>query len=500
MSQSLADKLKRKISAKNITAYILFGMIIMVFVFFGLPSEMGGAGSIAKVNNSFISLVDFQQEEQRIQQYYNSMFGGGFDFSSQRQLLRQQALESLVRSEVVQQAAAKEGILATDAEVRDFIVKDIPAFQQNGFFQRDFYLRYLESTRSTPGDFENKVRKDILNLRVRRLFEASAWPLQLEQKLEDRLKGLKVNYQVASIDDSALQNLTVTGDEVNKAIGDDEFKKRIQTYFDKNKSEFEQAEQIRAQHILISVDPAQPDSDAKALAKVKEIQAQLKDKDFGQLASQFSDDPGSKSQKGDLGFFAKGSMVPEFEEVAFTSPIGKVSEPVKTNFGYHLIKVTEKKAGTTAELAQVEKEIAQKILSQDQSQELMKKLEDALAQGNEPETQAILKSLKVSWKETGLVSLNQESWPQLNSVVAKEAALETTQSAPLLKRLVRDGGQKFVIKLKEFKMEEMKAGQTPADQQLAQKKRSEGLFEAWTSQYRAKSDVEMNQQLLNSFN
>jgi parvulin-like peptidyl-prolyl isomerase len=475
-------------------------MIILVFVFFGLPSEMGGAGSIAKVNNAFISLVDFQQEEQRIRQYYSSMFGGGFDFSSQRQLLRQQALESLVRSEVVQQAAGKEGILATDAEVRDFIVKDIPAFQQNGFFQRDFYLRYLESTRSTPGDFENKVRKDILNLRVRRLFEASAWPLQIEQKLEERLKGLKVNYQVASIDDTALKGLSISEDNISKSLSDEEFKKRVQTYFDKNKAEFEQAEQVRAQHILISVDPAQADSEEKALAKVKEVQAQLKNKDFGALAAQYSDDPGSKNQKGDLGFFEKGSMVPEFEEVAFSAPVGQVSEPVKTNFGFHLIKVNEKKKGTVAELSKVQRTIAKTILSQDQSQELMKRLEDALAQGNESETQSILNTLKVSWKETGLVSVNQETWPQLNSVVAKEAALETSKAAPLLKRLVRDGGQKFVIRLKEFKEDGIKPAQTPADQQLAQRKRSEGLFEAWTTQFRSKSDVEMNQQLLNSFN
>lgn len=500
MAQSLADKLKRKISAKNITAYILFGMIILVFVFFGLPSEMGGAGSIAKVNNTFISLVDFQQEEQRIQQYYNSMFGGGFDFSSQRQLLRQQALESLVRSEVVQQAATKEGILATDSEVRDFIVKDIPAFQQNGFFQRDFYLRYLESTRSTPGDFENKVRKDILNLRLRRLFEASAWPLQAEQKLEDQMQGLKVNYQVATLDEVSQSNLSIPAAEVEKALAESEFKKRVQTYFDKNKAEFDQEEQVKAQHILISVDPAQKDADSKALAKIKDIQNQLKSKDFGLLAGQVSEDPGSKKQNGDLGFFQRGSMVPEFEEVAFNLKVGQVSEPVKTQFGYHLIKVNEKKPAIAAELAKVEKTIAQKILSQDRSQELIKKLEDALAQGNESDVQAVLNQMKIEWKETGLVSLTQDSWPQLNSTVARGAALETSQASPLLKRLVRDGGQKFVIRLKEFKNESAKAERTAADQQLAQRKRSDGLFEAWTSQYRAKSDVEMNQQLLNSFN
>jgi peptidyl-prolyl cis-trans isomerase D len=133
MNENMADKMKRKLSAKSITAIILFGAIILVFVFFGLPGKMGASvGSVARVNNTLISIADFQQEENRIQQYYQNLFGSSMDFSSQRQLLRQQALENLIRMELVSQVAQKEDILATDAEVRDFIVKDIPVFQQNG--------------------------------------------------------------------------------------------------------------------------------------------------------------------------------------------------------------------------------------------------------------------------------------------------------------------------------------------------------------------------------
>ncbi len=205
MSDSMADKMKRKLSAKSVTAIILFGAIILVFVFFGLPGRMGaGVGSVARVNNSLISLADFQQEENRVQQYYQNLFGSQMDFSSQRQLLRQQALENLVRMELVSQAAQKNGIFATDAEVRDFIVKDIPFFQQNGQFQREFYSRYLESTRASAGDFENKVRKDIVNVRTRQMFEVVAKkPTAIELQRLQAMKAQKINILFARVDQEA---------------------------------------------------------------------------------------------------------------------------------------------------------------------------------------------------------------------------------------------------------------------------------------------------------
>ncbi len=209
MSVNMADKLKRKLSAKSVTAIILFGAIIMVFVFFGMPASMGiGAGYVARVNNSLISFADFQQEENRIQQYYQSLFGNQMDFSSQRQLLRQQAVENLVRMELVSQASEVNGILATDAEVRHFIVTDIPAFQQNGFFQRDIYGRYLDSIRSSPAHFESKVRKDIVNVRTRALFEIVALPTSMEKRALEELRSRQINVQFARIDKSAEKGLT----------------------------------------------------------------------------------------------------------------------------------------------------------------------------------------------------------------------------------------------------------------------------------------------------
>ena len=106
-------------------------------------------------------------------------------------------------------------------------------------------------------------------------------------------------------------------------------------------------ERVRAEHILISVpQDATPEVEQLALAKAISITQRLNSgEDFATLAQQFSDDTGSGAQGGDLGFFGRGQMVKEFEDAAFSLPIGQISQPVKSQFGYHIIRVQEKDDG-----------------------------------------------------------------------------------------------------------------------------------------------------------
>ncbi|WP_413581960.1 SurA N-terminal domain-containing protein [Bdellovibrio sp. HCB288] len=342
MSENLADKMKRKLSAKSTVAMLVFGAIILTFVFTGTHGGMSlGVGSVARVNNALISVADFQNEENRVSEYYKSIFGDQMDFGSQRQLLRQQAIENLIRMELVSQAAQSEGILATDAEVRDFIVKDVPFFQQNGQFQREFYNRYLEGTRTSPGDFENKIRKDISNIRTRHLFEIASRTSAAEAAKMQELRGSKINVAFVRIDEEAV---------------------------------------------------------TKAMTKEK------------------------------------------------------------------------------AEAA-------------------IKALDEALAKGDDAAVNAQLKELKATWDETGFVEVGADSFPKITSRVATDSIFELSKAQPTLKRLVRDGNQKFVLKLKEVKMESAKALE-PMTLEMAQKRRGDGMFETWINQFRKDSHVSMNKQVL----
>lgn len=148
--------------------------------------------------------------------------------------------------------------------------------------------------------------------------------------------------------------------------------KAIQTYYDDHKSEFSHGEMIKAQHILIKVaDSNNNEQVATAKEKILAIKTRLeKGESFDVLAQKLSDDLGSKENGGDLGFFEQGSMVPEFEEVAFNSKKGVVSEPVKTQYGWHLIKVIDTKGPGQTPLAEVSEAIKAKVQAESQQAEM----------------------------------------------------------------------------------------------------------------------------------
>ena len=149
----------------------------------------------------------------------------------------------------------------------------------------------------------------------------------------------------------------------------------VKEYYEKNKDKFKEPEQVKARHILIKVDSNADEKKWKeAEEKAKQIKERIeKGEDFAKLAKEFSDDPGTKNRGGELGFFAKGRMVPEFEAAAFALKPGEVSDPVKTAFGYHIIQTLEKKSAKQKEFNQVKEQIRQ-MLKREKERKLMDKM------------------------------------------------------------------------------------------------------------------------------
>lgn len=207
-SDNMVERLKRKISAKSIVGTILLLMIASVFVFFGLPTQKYGGmlGTAAEINGQYISVADFQQEENRIMEQYSQYFKGQ-DMGPMRKMLKSQALSNLVTTELISQGAQIEKLLVTPMEIRDVIVNEIPAFQEGGRFRRDRYQQYLDGTRTTAVEFEKKIEKSLVNMRLRRIFEAALIPSELEVKKEHegsaytfKLAFIKLDKEVPKVD------------------------------------------------------------------------------------------------------------------------------------------------------------------------------------------------------------------------------------------------------------------------------------------------------------
>jgi len=214
-----------------------------------------------------------------------------------------------------------------------------------------------------------------------------------KEKLEEEYEGLKNRFPSEEEFKSRLSTMKISEAEVKTQIErglliqeliDTQIvekvvipEKEVKGYYDSHPDSFKQPEQVRASHILMKVDP-QVDAAKKAAArkKLEELrQRLLKGEDFVTLAREFSEGP-SSVKGGDLGYFGRGQMVKPFEDAAFALDIGELSDVVETRFGYHLIKVTEKKPETIIAYADIKERLQQYLKDEKVQQEVSAYVED----------------------------------------------------------------------------------------------------------------------------
>ncbi len=186
--------------------------------------------------------------------------------------------------------------------------------------------------------------------------------LEKDPEVKARIEDLKNSILAQEFAQRALEDkVTVSDDEVK-------------AYYNSHKGEFTDPAEVKARHILVKApSEAKPEDWEKAKQKAEKIRKELKaGADFAKLAKKYSDDPGTKEHGGELGFFRKGRMVPEFEKAAFGLDVGEISQPVKTVFGYHIIQVEEKKPAHEKSFQDVQEQIRHQLTLDKQSQVLDK--------------------------------------------------------------------------------------------------------------------------------
>ena len=395
-------------NAQGWIAWVIVGLIILTFALFGIDQYARGdkVVVVAEVNGEDVTARDFLVLYNRQKSRLEEQFGDMYDQVVKDEELRDQVLEALVESAVIRQWANDNHMTISDQQLA-MTIQSADVFQQDGQFSQKVYEEIIMRNGLNVARFEYEQRQFLVENQYKMLTQGSTFATQSEVEQLAKLQGQERNVNYLRIDQRPFLKTAVVSDEqintfyeTNKAnyiapeqvvleyieISQADMAKSvpvtdeiIQAYYDENKSLFMVPEKRQAKHILINVEAATPEAEAEAMKTVEEVQAKLAaGESFADLAKTYSKDPGSAQSGGDLGSFEQGMMVPEFDQAVFSMEVGQVSQPVKTDFGFHLIKLTGIDAASYQPLAEVKNQVTEQY----QLQQAEKQYFDLLEQVN----------------------------------------------------------------------------------------------------------------------
>lgn len=359
---------------KTILILIVAG-ISVVFVVSGVfPDQMGGGATGSTVVSVGSEKISARQLQQAVNQELESYRSLGMDLPEELVAnIRRGTLENLVNSKLLLVEAKRVGIQASDKEVTAEIQR-IPVFQDKDkkVFDVNSYKKVLEANNLTPAQFEDDVRQSLTNQRMQRFLadRIRVTPAEVERefRISNETRGLAFRRFTR---DDAMKKMVVGNEELEKFLKDPAREAQINGFYATNNLRYNQPEKVCGRHILKRfAQGAAPAADAKPPKDFLDLKPTPGN--FAALAGKVSEDPGSKAKGGDLDCFGKGTMDKAFEASAFSLPLGKVSEPVQSQFGWHYILVTKKIPAVNTPIEKVKAEIAAELIKRERLDEVRK--------------------------------------------------------------------------------------------------------------------------------
>ncbi len=377
---------------------VVLALVALPFAFWGIDSYqrvMGRVGEVAEVGGQKIAEQEFAEALRQQQDRLRGMLGRNFDpamFDSPA--MRTELLEGMISQRLLMQHAARNHLVVPNETLVETTMS-IPAFQVDGKFSRERYDAALRNERMSPETFDAALRRDLL---VQQLTSALADSGLASKTAASRFARLRAQQREIAEHpvraDTRLAQAKITADAVrgfydgnpmafqvpeevqveyvvlstdaliaSEQVGGEE----IKAYYESNVSRYGEPEQRRASHILIALKSGAGDAEkAKARERAAQIlsRARKSPGSFAELAKKNSDDPGSASKGGDLGFFSRGMMVRPFEDAAFRLKPNQISDLVESDFGFHIIRITGVKAGKMKSLEEARPEIERALKRQ----------------------------------------------------------------------------------------------------------------------------------------
>jgi peptidyl-prolyl cis-trans isomerase D len=337
---------------------------------------------------------EFQIHYERMIEYYRDQFKEHFTPELMKALnLKKTLVDELIERRLLLQEARRLGFEVTDGELMDSL-SAVPEFQSAGRFDRERYRQFLRSKRMSAAEFETEQKKQLAIGKLFSLVLGAAHVAENEIRDRYRVQQEKINlYFIRLPQDSFLPEVKITAEEISKAYDQNKeafreppriqveylaypyalfaaktqvSKEEIENFYKTHgQTRFQQPMAIRARHILFRV-PAEESAQQKGQIRAKAetvLQQARSGGDFARLAKEYSDDP-SSAQGGEVGWLAKGQMIPALEEPAFALKPGEISGVLQSTEGYHILKVEERREAKSASLQEATEEIVKALITE----------------------------------------------------------------------------------------------------------------------------------------
>ena len=494
MMQFMRDRM-----GKGFLVVIVAG-IALVFVFSGVFSDQlpigGGVGGtdVAEVGGEKITAKQLQDTANREVENYRAL---GMELPPEMVAnVRRSALNGLVQSKLMLVEARRLGIQASDQEVQDEI-RQMPYFldQDKKTFNVDLYRKILSDNGLNPQQFEENVREGLTHQRMQKFLSdrIRVTPAEVEREFKLANDTRNLSFVRFSRED-AMKKMQIDAGQIDAFLADKDKEAQINGYYAQNNVKYNQPEKVCARHILKRETPPAPGAAAPAAAEAgkapKEVLA-LKPTaaNFAEVAKKSSDDPGSKAQGGDLDCFPRGAMDKAFEDAAFSLPVGKVSEPVKSQFGWHYILVSKKIPAVNQPLDKVRREIAEELIKREKVDEIRKT--------NVASAEAVMKNwASASKQETGAFNSLEGAIPKIGRAEEiSKAAFDPNAKIQTGPQMFESQGGVIVAQVKEKKTPDMTkfAADKATQEKTLRERKLRAFLPAWLEDVQKRTKMSFNQ-------
>jgi peptidyl-prolyl cis-trans isomerase D len=388
-----------------LTAVIVVGVggVFAVFIGVGAPLQTSAGGAVVGVGPYEFGISAFERERRQREEQYRQALGEQFDARALEESLDMLTAQVLTNRALMALEAERLGLTVAKPEIERALR---PSFAgEDGRVDRTAFRDWVQYEYGSEKAFVRDQRVEMLARKAIRVAEAQSHvsPGAARDAVVRRLESVRIAFPV--FDASKLPNGTELGaEQLAEFLATRDAEAR--ELYDQRKERYDVPEQVRARHILIQVAPdAPPEAVAAAEEKARAALGRLRAGEaFAAVAADTSDDAGSKAAGGDLGFFRRGQMVTAFEDAAFALPPGELGEPLRSDFGFHVIRVEEKREAQLRIYEEVREELAGEILGREMGRSAARLAAEQLAAAV-----AGGKSVEDAAREAGL-TLERSGW------------------------------------------------------------------------------------------